>query len=393
MTTLQALFLCGRRRKASVGLEKPNCCQSGYQFSILALIILVLVIVLATQPSARAQEQNARLSAGLISLADASPTRLKELQSKGMNTVVIRLSGHDDESKKSVYSAAAAAKDAGLSFGYWIEVARSPKLADEHPEWMASLQTHDEWRRYFPDAPKAGANEVAKTYPWVPILSRQPFQAQRKRVVALLAGLPQARLIFLNDLQGAPSACGCGNPLCRWTSDYGKKRSTVPLGDDAAALFVEAIEQAAPSSEVIPVWATECEQHDGHPDGLCAGVGCFDGICWKAYTRQLMPVAATSNRIAVLATYKQFQRDVARYGTGEASWVGFALETFKSLPPKHGGKAIPASRLIAVLQGWEVTAGEIAAQRTVAETAGANGYVVAFDKIEQSWSPKVVRWK
>ena len=398
MTSLQVPCLSGQRRKTFGRLEKTNCCQCrfgvlGYRLSGLALILPVLLVVFATHVSAFAQERKPNLSAGLISPTDASPTRLKELKLKGMNTVVVKISSHDDKSKKAVRSATAAAKDTGLSIGYWVEVARSPKLADEHPEWMASLQTHDEWRRFFPDAPKPKANEVAKTYPWVPIMSRQPFKAQRNRVVELLTDLPQAELIFLNDLQGAPSACGCGNSLCRWTSDYGKRRTTVPLGHDAAALFVKAIEQASPSSEVIPVWATECEKHDGHPDGLCAGVGCFDGICWKAYTRQLMPVAATSNRIAVLATYKQFQRDVARYGKAEASWVGFALETFETLPPKHGGKSIPASRLIAVLQGWDITPEEIAAQQTVAAAAGANGYVVAFDKIEQSWSPKVVPWK
>ena len=355
---------------------------------------LVFMIALAV-PVARADENTkaSKFSAAMIAASDASPTRLKELKSTGTNTIVFKLKSSDSESKKAARTAIAVAKDAGLSFGYWVEVARSPELADKHPEWMASLQTHDEWRRFFPDAPKPKANEVAKTYPWVPILSREPFKAQRERAVELLSDLPDPKLILLNDLQGAPSACGCGNPLCRWTSDYGEKRTTVPLGDDAAALFVEAIQRASPNSEVIPVWTTECEEHDGHPDGLCAGVGCFNGICWKAYTRQLMPVAETSDRLAVLATYKQFQRDTSRYGKGEASWVEFALKTFKSMPPKHGGKAIPASRLIAVLQGWNVTAKEIAAQRLAAEKAGANGFVVAFDKIEQSWAPKNVQWK
>ena len=358
-------------------------------------IVPVVLAVLATRLHAIADESTKKepFSAALIAVSDASPQRLTELYSTGTDTVVFKLMAADDESKKAVRSATAAAKKARLSVGYWVEVARSPELADKHPEWMASLQTHDEWRRFFPDSPKPKADEVAKTYPWVPILSREPFKAQRERIVALLTDLPQPKVIFLNDLQGAPSACGCGNPLCRWTSDYGRKRTTVPLGDDAPALFVAAIQKASPKSEVIPVWTTECEEHDGHPDGLCAGVGCFDGICWKAYTRQLMPVAATCNRIAVLATYKQFQRDVARYGQAEASWVGFAVRTFDTMPPKHGGKAIPASRIVAVIQGWDVTAVEIVAQKKIANKSGANGCVVAFDKIDQDWFPKVVRWK
>ena len=104
-----------------------------------------------------------------------------------------------------------------------------------------------------------------------------------------------------------------------------------------------------------------------------------------------MPVAETSTRIAVLATYKQFQRDLPRYGT-EASWVAFAIKSFESMPPRHQGTAILASRTIAILQGWNVTPDEIAAQQTMALKAGANGYVVAYDKLDQSWSPKVARW-
>lgn len=283
------------------------------------------IVILATPLPGLAEDAKLSLSAALIAVSDTSTARLRELKASGTNTVVFKLETSDEEAKRAVRTATVNAKNAGLPFAYWVEVARSRELADSHPEWMASLQTHEEWRRFFPDTPQPKADEVAKTYPWVPILSREPYQAQRRRVVALLADLPQAKLIFLNDLQGAPSACGCGNPLCRWTSDYGKRRTTVPLGDDAAALFIATIRNASPKSEVIPVWTTECEHHDGHPEGLCAGVGCFDGICWKAYTRQLMPVAVTCKHIGVLATYKQFQRDDARYGVDEASWVGFAI--------------------------------------------------------------------
>ena len=34
---------------------------------------------------------------------------------------------------------------------------------------------------------------------------------------------------FLNDLQAAPSACGCGNTFCRWTPDYGPIRTATEL--------------------------------------------------------------------------------------------------------------------------------------------------------------------
>lgn len=379
--------------------ERQHACHCWSDFVLLACIISFCALI--SVPSVRGDDfappKLSKLSGALIKPTDASPARLHELKSSGVNTVIFKLNDptHDSKhnEKETIRVATAGARQAGLTFAYWVEVARSTKLADERPEWMASLQTHNEWRRFFPETPQLKANEVAKTYPWVPILSREPFTAQRERVLSLLADLPTPKLIFLNDLQGAPSACGCGNPLCRWTSDYGDRRTTVPLGDDAAALFVSTIQKASPDSEVIPVWTTECEEHDGAPAGLCAGVGCFDGICWKAYTRQLMPLAETTKRVAVLATYKQFQRDIPHYGTADASWIGFAIATFETMPPRHNGKSISASRIIAVVQGWDVSAKEIAAQRASAVKAGANGCVVAYDEIEQSWTPKVLRWK
>lgn len=358
----------------------------------IAIGVLVGLSPLKAEEASTSTE-TPQLRGALIKLQEATAARLNELDSAGANTVVFALNSSSENVKQAVRAAVTNVERAGFAFAFWVEVARSPMLAAEHPEWMASLQTHDEWRRFFPDVPQPRANEVVKTYPWVPILSREPFKAQRERVLSLLADLPAPKQVFLNDLQGAPSACGCGSPLCRWTSDYGNRRTTTALGDDAAARFVMAIQKASHNSEVIPVWATECEEHDGSPDGLCAGVGCFKGICWKAYTRQLMPLAEMSNRLAVLALYKEFQRDVPHYGRAEASWVEFAVKTFETMPPRHDGTAIPATRIVAIVQGWDVSANEIEAQRTAATNAGASGYVVAYDKINQSWSPRIVPWK
>ena len=364
----------------------------------IVFTIVIAISVIPVLPPSIAGETSTRpvtseIVGALIKTERASTARLNELEASGINTVVLMLDGSDDKSKQAMHAAIANAERADLAFAYWVEVARSPELADKHPQWMASLQTHDEWRRFFPNTPRPKINEVVKTYPWVPILSREPFKAHQERVLAFLANLPPPRIIFLNDLQGAPSACGCGNPLCRWTSDYGERRTTNPLGDDAAALFVKAVQAASPSAEVIPVWTTECEEHDGSADGLCAGVGCFNGICWKAYTRQLMPLAVVSEHLAVLALYKEFQRDIPHYGAAEASWVEFAIKSFETMPPQHNGTAIPVSRLIAILQGWDVSSEETEAQLAAAKKAGVKGYVVAYDKIDQSWSPKIVCWK
>ena len=195
-------------------------------------------------PTLTAQETNPSsgtpLRGALIVPTEVSGTRLMELQTDGINTIVFQLSSSSDEAKKECSHRSSEFTAGGARVCHTgSKLLARQELAHEHPEWMASLQTHDEWRRLFPEARQPKPTEVVKTYPWVPILSREPFMAQRERVLELLASLPTPKLIFLNDLQGAPSACGCGNPLCRWTSDYGERRSTTPLGDDAAALFVE----------------------------------------------------------------------------------------------------------------------------------------------------------
>lgn len=364
--------------------------------ALIWIVRLLFVCTLVMSHRVLAGDAVAELGASpfrgaLLSPSDVDVNRLDRLKNDGITSIVVVLDASNDK-PVVLRNAAKLISSSNLELNYWIEVARCPQLADAHPEWMASLQTHDEWRRFFPDAPKPGVDQVAKTYPWVPILCREPFAAQLDRVKSLLASKPKAAIVFLNDLQGAPSACGCGSPLCRWTSDYGEKRTATPLGDDAAALFVNAVKKVVPASSVIPVWTTECEKHDGADDGLCAGVGCFDGICWKAYTKQLMPLQQTSEKLAVLVPFREFQRDLPRYGE-KAGWVRHAIESFAKLPPQRGGEEVPASRLIAVLQGWDVKPEEVAAQVLRSQQSGAHGYIVAYARIEQSWQPRLVRWR
>ena len=229
---------------------------------------------------------------------------------------------------------------------------------------------------------------MVKTYPWVPILNREPYQAQLARVRDLLHDRPTPSGVFLNDLQGSPSACGCGNHLCRWTSDYGEIRTSTPLGSDAPARFVADIQKLLPQSQVIPVWTTECEEHDGAKDGLCAGVGCFKGICWRAFTDQLMPVAKESPTLGVLLPYRAFQRDLAIYGE-PAGWITTAVRSFETMPTRHQGKAIRPARLIAVLQGWNVSDEQIQQQIRVARRTGVAGYLVSYAEIDQRWEPRL----
>jgi len=64
-----------------------------------------------------------------------------------------------------------------LPLYYWIEVGRDTALADKHPGWMASLQGHTEWRRFFPKLATTGQGEMVKNYQWTPVMYREAFEA------------------------------------------------------------------------------------------------------------------------------------------------------------------------------------------------------------------------
>jgi hypothetical protein len=228
----------------------------------------------------------------------------------------------------------------------------------------------------------------------VPVFYQEAFDAHLKRIKKLLDDRPPATSIFLSDLQGAPSACGCGNPVCRWTTDYGPIVTATKLGDDAAAKFVAAVRKQAPKeTQVVPIWTTECEEHDKENDALCAGVSCYRGICWKAYTRQLEPLAEQNETLGALLLYKEFGQDGPHYRQ-KAGWISHAIQHgFADQPAKQKSPAIKASRIVAVLQGWDVTSSEVTAQIEQAQAAGAAGYIVAFAKIDQAWSPKIVKYQ
>lgn len=347
----------------------------------LAVVVFAASLALFAQP---APPHNKGFRGVLLTVAQVDRERLRPVRSQGAQAVVLNLAEEEDAK-----AAAGRIRAAGFDLYYWIEIGRSPRLADAHPEWMASLQGHPEWRRFFPSAPLPKAGEVVKNYPWVPIMYQEAFDAHRRRVARLLADMPEAKGVFLNDLQGAPSACGCGNNLCRWTSDYGPIKTATRLGTDAAAQFVAAVGKLA-KARVIPIWTTECQEHESAKEGRCAGVPCFAGTCWREYTKQLMPVVEQADALAALVPYKAFDQDLPSYGP-TAGWVKEALSSFVEMPPKRQGKPVAVQRVIAVLQGWDVTPAEVQAQIERSEEAGAAGYVISLMKIEQSWEPKIFK--
>lgn len=324
------------------------------------------------------------LKVALLQPAQIDHARLLFLKNGAFTSVSMALT------ETNVAEATAAGQriaTAGFELDYWIEIGRNPAFADAHPEWMASIQTHDEWRHRFPDLEPTPSNAVVKVYPWTPALYQETFQPHLDRVRALLRTLPAPRRLFLNDLQGAPSACGCGHPLCRWTTDYGPLKTATRLPDRAAADFVAAVKRFAPGSEIIPVWTTECEQADR--DTVCGGVGCYTGACWREWTAQLQPVAVAGSVIGVLLPYRAFDRDLPRYGK-PAGWIHNALKYFQTMPGRYGKDAVPVRQLLPVIQGWDVTSEQLATQLERVKESGAAGVVVAFSEIDQSWTPQVI---
>jgi hypothetical protein len=292
--------------------------------------------------------------------------------------------------------AADAATGNGLALYLWIEVARNADMAREHPEWMASLGMHADWRTRFPNIRPLGKDEVAKTWPWVSVAYKEAFAAHRERVERLLKRAPAGyRGVLLNDLQGGPASCGCGNLQCRWAVDY-HVPSTATVEKDAAPRFVAEVGRLAPGKEVIPVWTTECEHEDlpaakrppgGWGTGLCGSVPCFD-YCRQRFGEQW--AALQKNRTgptALLALHREFQRDRPEYG-GPAAWVGRVAEYSE----KHGGK-MPPDRLWLVVQAYDTPSEEVAAARAAAVKAGVGAVVVARARLDQSYEPRIVKAK
>ena len=355
----------------------------------------VLVVWIASCSAQADDAEPRQFRAVLVSHAMVSKKRLEEFRAAGYNAVVLALA---DNAKTK--RAADSIQNAGFDLYYWIEIARNEAMADAHPEWMCSLQGHKDWRRLFKTNTNPQKGEVVKTYPWVPILYKETFAAHLERVKKLLADAPRSKGIFLNDLQGGPSACGCGSPFCRWTSDYGTILTATPYSENpkvkrhfpgvvnAAADFVRAVKGIAPGTEVIPVWLTECEEHDR--PAVCGNVGCYRGYCWQYYEQQLDLLIPEIERLGALVPFKALDRDLPVYKK-KAGWITWVLGSYRALPPHKKKKIVEPRQLLAVLQGWNVTEAEIKAQIQRTKEAGAGGYLLSLIEIDQSWEPKIIK--
>ncbi len=313
---------------------------------------------------------------------------LARSKARGANLIVVLVDDATTPLRLGVVGRAAARAE--IAWAAWIEVGRCPSLADEHPEWMASPGNHhDDWRRLFPNLPKPSEHQAIKLWPWVPIGYEPAYEAQRQRVLELARRLPPSCSgLFLNDLQAGPSSCGCGNDQCRWALDYGTKPTAPKVAsvDDVASRFVASIQTAFPDRLIVPVWTTECEDVDlpNAPDGtgLCGGVPCSKGDCWRRYVAAWNPLAKTvRGPIAVAAWSETFHRD-------PKTWPDAALALFQH-PPRNA-TPLDDTRAFLAIEAWDKP--EDAAFKLFEHyRTSSAGVLLALDKVDQSWTPKLIK--
>lgn len=346
-------------------------------------LFIAAMTCLATVGRCTADEPSAPVRGILVRPGRLDRAFLEKWKANGATSVVVPL---DESTRRGWAETAEVVKSSGLSLWAWVEVARNPALAAEHPNWMAATGGHhDDWRRRFTAAPRAKAGEVVKAWPWVPLGYAPAFEAHEKHVRTLLDDLPGNWAgVFLNDLQAGPSSCGCGNDQCRWALDYGTASTADRTpGDDVAARFVSTLAARYHGKTVVPVWVTECEPIDlpgvAGSTGLCGGVGCAKGDCWPRYGRAWNPlVKVTRGPLAVGLWAGTFRRD-------PALWIESALALF--LKPPREATAIEPARAIAVIEAWDRPEAESIA---LAGRLRPSGWVLALDPVDQTWEPRVV---
>jgi hypothetical protein len=249
----------------------------------------------------------------------------------------------------------------------------------------------------------AAKGEVAKAFPWVPITYREAYDAHLHRIKQLLtekAASPYTALL-LNDLQGGPASCGCGNLQCRWATDYHVPSTATKLdGDDSAARFIADVRKLARGKMVVPVWTTECEDIDlpaklapgGKSTGLCGEVACANGTCPKAFTKQLSPIlTGYDGPVGVLALQQELDRDSA-HGYSQ-NFAARTIDYLDIVPPKNGGGSIAHERLWLVIAGNGLSPQQQVASRQAALKLGTGGLFQSLVPIEQSFEPRLITVK
>jgi hypothetical protein len=352
-----------------------------------------------TSESSRDGASPAQRISGVIARAKSvTPQKLAEWKRGGINAVAVVL---DEEDKPQDFALAGKnTAQASMRLYYWVEVARNPKMAGEHPQWMASLGMHTDWQKRFPGARLPAKGEVAKAFPWVPITSRQGYDAHLDRLKTLLGRVPTIAYagVLLNDLQGGPASCGCGNLLCRWATDYRVPSTATKLqGDDVAARFVAEVGRLIPQKSVIPIWTTECEDIDLPPKlaphrkstGLCGEVSCATTTCPKAFTKQWTALLSDNTEpVGVLALPQQLERSGTQ--ANEPDFASMAVNYLDTVPPKNGGRAISHNRMWLIVPAIGPSATGQASNPRKAADLSPGAVFQCLVPIPQSYEPRLV---
>lgn len=288
------------------------------------------------------------------------------------------------------------ARKLGLSVWGWIEVGRDAAAAEAHPEWM-HLPQHHEWLEDFPEWEASGGGYQALVAPWICVNNRAAFDYALTRVRSLVESAPRLDGLFLNDIQGAPVGCGCGNVLCRsWDNSPGEKIAPTPYQNPDvyfSQVFwqacVKSLSNSLPKSAILPIICGECEigvtmggvESPDEQRGTCRGIACSRPcalVYWPGLVRSLATANGGPNQVGLLTPYRLFDRDTPLYGATGA-WVGASVAHYREYDPE--------AKIVAVVQGWEVTPGEHAEQIEQAARGGATAILTLEEPLEQSWWP------
>jgi hypothetical protein len=337
----------------------------------------------------------------LVEPRDVTSERLAAWRGDGYRSLVVALDERFSTADYRSATAIAAAKNCELY--YWIEIARNERMADEHPEWMASLGMHDDWRRSFPEVLPADKGHVVKAYPWVPIGYREAFEAHVARVLRLARKVPaDYRGLIVNGLQGGPASCGCGNLQCRWALDYDVPATTAARdGDDAASQFIARLGRELPQTRIVPAWVTECELEDlssahgaAHSTGLCGSVPCAKRTCPQVFARQWSSLRDVhKGPVALLALHGEFGRRPTAPASLEESvaWVARPGNYLAATLEAQGAAPATPDQLWLVVQGYDLPADEVRAARAAAAQTGAGRVITTMLRLDQSYSPRAVK--
>ena len=256
-------------------------------------------------------------------------TAIAQARALNCHAVAWTLAGDAEEADGAVRAASAA----GLESQAWVQVARDPHAAQQHPEWMHCPQ-HHEWLRHFPEYPGMHPALVA---PYIGLNTQAAFEYALAKTKQRIEAAGWARQVWLADIQGPPMGCGCGNPCCRsWDNAPGPKLASTPYDRPEVLFpleFYAALTALLPDTRLVPALCPECERSielDGvnDPDGpegtgLCQGVPCGD-VCTRQYFPTLLAgFRKVTEPIGLLLMVDALEKNHAVFGSPR-QWAGRA---------------------------------------------------------------------